>query len=267
MDPSMCSAHAETRRTRPTGRWGPELVPGHSHPPSRGRAWDPEHPPSRILGRAPLSAHRPPPPLAWHPGHLALACSQAHSLPAHPAQGPAGRQVPLGSSRQARPAWGLLCSPPAAPDGCGPGIFLRGTDACSAPRTLLSRPRVTKPPRGHPGVAPVGPLCPALGGLRAGTNGGPDGRCKPTPFTGGRQTCAFRRARCQLAGEPRGSGWGLAHTASRQGWPGPLLTRCYAHGVTISPGGPRSAWGSHPTRQGAEQQARGQACILGEPGL
>lgn len=55
MDPSICSAHAETRRMRPTGRWGPELGPGHPHPPSQGRAWDPEHPPSRILGRAPLS--------------------------------------------------------------------------------------------------------------------------------------------------------------------------------------------------------------------
>ena len=34
---------------------------------------------------------------------------------------------------------------------------------CSAARTLLSGPRVTKPPWGHPGVAPVGPPLPGPG--------------------------------------------------------------------------------------------------------
>lgn len=109
MDPSMCSAHAETRRTRPTGRWGPELVPGHSHPPSRGRAWDPEHPPSRILGRAPLSAPgmapRPPRP-RLQPGSLP---------PCSPCTGPGGQTGTLGF----QPA-GAASMGPAALASCRP---------------------------------------------------------------------------------------------------------------------------------------------------
>lgn len=124
-----------------------------------------------------------PPARARHPGHLvALAHSQAPSLPVHSKQGhrPLRTDRLPGSQPAGTASTGTrLRSPPTTPNGCGSGTFLGGMDACSAPRTLLSRPRVTKPLQGHPSVAPWGP-CLALGGLQACTNGGPAGRWEPT---------------------------------------------------------------------------------------
>lgn len=124
-----------------------------------------------------------PPARARHLGHLvALAHSQAPSLPVHSKQGhrPLRTDRLPGSQPAGTASTGTrLSSPPTTPNGCGSGTFLGGMDACSAPRTLLSRPRVTKPLQGHPSVAPWGP-CLALGGLQACTNGGPAGRWEPT---------------------------------------------------------------------------------------
>ena len=95
---------------RPTGRWGPELGPGHPHPPSQGRAWDPKHPPSRILGGLPSPpspgmAPRPPCP-RLQPGSLP---------PCSPCTGPGGQTGTFGS----QPA-GAASTGPAVLASCRP---------------------------------------------------------------------------------------------------------------------------------------------------
>lgn len=212
-------------------RVGSGAGPGHSHPPSQGRAWDPEHPTSRIFGRQPHP---------WHGTQVTSLLLPTARLPpclftASRGTGPCGQTGSLGPSRQVGPLWSTALARVCArhpkrlrvsegqthvlhPEHCSPG--LESQSLCGDTLARL----------------PGGPR-PALGGPRAGTNWGPARRWEPTPSKAA-NLCVFRRARCQLAGEPRGSGWELAHTACRRAWPGPPLARCCSHSITISPGGP-----------------------------
>lgn len=196
-------------------RLGPGAGLGHCYPPSRGRAWDPERLSSRILGWPP-----------WHGTQVTLSPLPTVKLPpclftASRGTGPCGQTGSLGPSRQARPLWArVYARHPSPRTAVGLARFLEGQtrvlhpEHCSPGLESQSRCRDTLawlPGAPHP----------ALGGLQACTNGGlPGGGSRLPPR---RQTCSFRRARRQLAGEPRGSGWGPAHTAGRRAWPGPPL--------------------------------------------
>ena len=205
MDPTVRSVHSEMLRMRPTGGWGPEL------------AWDPERPPSRILGWPPRPGHGTQVTLLPLPTVKLPPCLFTASR----GTGPCGQTGSLGPSRQARPLRAHVCARHPPPQtAAGLARFLEGWT------------RVLHPEHCSPGLESQSRCRDTLVWL-PGAPAWPWEACRPAPMgapLGGgsrlpprRQTCSFRRARRQLAGEPRGSGWGPAHTAGRRGWPGPLL--------------------------------------------